>query len=214
MQDYDIKDIFNLPLRVQMSVVALFCLIIFYLGYQWDISSLKKELASSQRQESDLKLQLQGLIDNLNAVNNDIAQLPLLQDLLKKWQTGLVTTESLPDTLNEILRLGTNNQLQFQIFSPSSEIKDDAYPTYRRIPINSVVIGQYDQIATFLSQVASMPTLVVISNFEILQGQNKLYDKKEALEPGYADRLTAAISLEVYSLAETVTKTEKAPNAK
>jgi type IV pilus assembly protein PilO len=196
------------------SQTALFCLIIFYLGYQWDISSLKKELASSQRQESDLKLQLQGLIDNLNAVNNDIAQLPLLQDLLKKWQTGLVTTESLPDTLNEILRLGTNNQLQFQIFSPSSEIKDDAYPTYRRIPINSVVIGQYDQIATFLSQVASMPTLVVISNFEILQGQNKLYDKKEALEPGYADRLTAAISLEVYSLAETVTKTEKAPNAK
>jgi type IV pilus assembly protein PilO len=214
MEDYDIKDIFNLPLRVQLTVVAIFCLLIFYLGYQWDISSLKKELHSVQSQETDLKSQLQALIDNLNTVNSDIAQLPMLQALLKQWQTGLVTTETLPDTLNEILKMGTANQLQFQIFTPSSEIKDDAYPAYRRIPINTVVIGEYDQIANFVSQVANMSTLVVISNFELIRGQNKLYDKKEAAEPGYADRLTSAMTLEVYSLAETVTKTEKGPNAK
>jgi type IV pilus assembly protein PilO len=214
MQDYDIKDIFNLPLRVQLTVVAIFCLLIFYLGYQWDISSLKKELASVQAQETDLKLQLKALIDNLSTVNNDIAQLPTLQNLLIKWQTGFVTTDSLPDTLNEILRIGTSNQLQFQIFSPSSEIKDDAYPTYRRIPINAVVIGEYDQIATFLSQVANLPTLVVISNFELIKGQNKLYDRKEAEEPGYANRMTAALTLEVYRLADNVDKTEKAPHAK
>jgi Tfp pilus assembly protein PilO len=217
MQDYDIKDIFNLPLRIQLSVVAIFCLIIFYLGYQWDISSLKRELLSVQTQEIDLKTQLQALIDNLTSVNDDIAQLPALQTILKNLQSRLVTTQNLPDTLNEILKVGTSNQLQFQLFTPGAEIKDDAYPAYRRIPITTVVIGEYDQIANFLSQIASMPTLVVIANFELVKGQSKLYDKKEAQEPGYADRLTAAIGLELYRLIDKSEKSEKietTPNAK
>jgi Tfp pilus assembly protein PilO len=201
MQDIDIKDIFNLPLRGQMAVIGIFCFLIFYLGYQWDISSLKKELISVKTQQADLKTQLQALMDNLGNVNSDIAQLPKLEELLKQWQSQLIKVENLPDALNEILKIGTTDQLEFQLFTPGSEIKDDTYPLYRRIPITTVVIGEFSQLANFISQVANMNTLIVITNLEIAKGQNKLFDKKEAEEPGYADRLTGAMSLDVYHLA-------------
>ena len=218
MQNVDIKDIMNMPLRMQMAVISVFCVLIFYLGYQWDISSLKKELRSVQAQQADLKTQLAALMDNIGSVNSDIAQLPRLEQMLKVWQTQLVNVDNMPDTLSEILKLGTTNQLEFQLFTPGSDIKDDTYPLYRRAPITTVVIGEFSQFATFISQVANMHTLVVIANIEIAKGQNKLYDKKEAEEPGYANRLTGAMSLEIYHLAtkEEIEKdnAEKKPNAK
>ena len=203
MQNYDLKDIFNLPLRIQMGVVAIFCLLIVYIGYQWDIASLKRELLTVQAHESDLQDQLKSILANLTTVENDIAQLPALKKVLTNLQDNLVKADTLPDNLNEILKMGTANQLQFQIFSPGAEIKDAAQPNYRRTPINTIVVGEYSQIANFLSQIANMPTLVVINNLALLRGMTKLYDKKEAQEPGYANRISAAISLDVYRLVET-----------
>jgi type IV pilus assembly protein PilO len=202
MDNYDVKDLFNLPIKIQLTVVAVFCLIIFWLAYQWDISSMKQQLASLQPQEADLKTQLQALTLSVAEVNNDIAQLPKLQDLLKQWQGQLVKPSNLPDLLNDILKKGTANQLEFQLFNPGSETKDDKYPDYSKVPISTVVIGDYHQVATFMSQVANMPEIVVIGNFQLARGQNKLYDKKEAAQAGYANRLTGEITLEVYHLAE------------
>jgi type IV pilus assembly protein PilO len=201
MQDYDIKDIFNLPIKIQMTMVGVFCLLIFYLGYQFDFSSEKRVLLSGQTQEKDLKMQLGALEDNISDLNKELAQLPQLQVLLKQWNAQLVKADALPDMLNDILKLGTTNQLQFQLFNPSAEIKEEAYPIYEKVPINAVAIGEYHQTANFISQVANLPTLVAVENFVMSKGQAKLFNKKESMEPGYADRLTTLVVFEIYYLA-------------
>lgn len=199
MIDYDIKNITNLPLKAQLLVSSIFFFVILYFGYLWDFSALNRQIASGKQQEQDLKIQVEALIDDLADLNDEISQLPKLKEMLQTWQAKLVKPSELPDLLNEILKVGTNNQLQFDLFNPGAEVKEDLY---YQVPIKTIVTGDYNQIASFLSQVANMPWIVVIDNFVINKGQNKLYEKKIAEQPGYANRLTAEITLEVYHLAE------------
>jgi type IV pilus assembly protein PilO len=202
MQDYDIKDIFNLPVKVQMMVVGLFCVLMFYLGYQFDIAGLKHELLSAQTEEKNLKMQFEALESDLGDLNRELAQLPQLTNLLKKWNDQLVQTTNLPDMLNDILKLGTENQLEFQLFNPGAETKEDAYPVYDKVPINVVTIGDYHETANFMSQIANLPKLVVIDNFIMSRGQNKLFDKKAAAQPGYANRMTTLLIFQIYHLSD------------
>jgi type IV pilus assembly protein PilO len=174
----------------------------FYLGYQFDIASKKHELLSAQTQEKDLKTQLQALEDDLGDLNRELAQLPQLQALLKKWNNQLVETNNLPDMLNDILKLGTANQLEFQLFNPASEVTEEAYPVYEKVPINVVTIGDYHETANFMSQIANLPKLVVIDNFIMQKGQNKLFDKKAAAVPGYANKMTSLIMFQIYHVAD------------
>jgi type IV pilus assembly protein PilO len=199
MKNIDLKDIASLPLKIQLIVSGIVFVLIFYLGYLWDSSSLTKELVASQQEEQDLKIQIDTLLKVLALMNSDVAQLPTLENALKDWQKKLVKPSELPDVLNEILKIGTANQLQFDIFNPSPEIKEDAYV---KVPIKTVVIGDYPHIATFISQVANMPWIIVINNLVITKGTNKLFEKKAAEQPGYENRLTAELTLDVYSLTE------------
>lgn len=199
MQNYDLKDITNLPVKIQLIFIGILCGVIFYFGYMWDISSLQKQLTAKKTQEQDLKIQLQALINSQASINNDIAELPILQIKRTEWQSRLVKPSELSDLLNDILKIGTANQLVFDLFNPGEVVKENLY---QKIPIKTVVIGDYNHIGEFISQVINMKTIVVIDNFTVQKESSKLYDKKLAEQPGYANRLSAEITLEVYQIAE------------
>lgn len=194
MANFDLNDI---PISMQFFITALICGVVFYFAYMIDFSSLHHVIASSQRQEADLKVGMEAALDTEAAINADLSQLPQLQKTLKTWQNTLVKSAELPDLLNEILKLGTANNLQFDIFSPGEKTKDG---DYIKVPIKAVITGNYDQVASFLSQVANMSWLVGINNF-VIEEKNLTTSRK----PGAAEldgQLIAEVTLEVYSLPD------------
>jgi type IV pilus assembly protein PilO len=194
MANFDVSDI---PVSMQFFITALLCAMVFYLAYMIDFSYMRHMITSSQRQEMDLKTQLAGAINAEAEVNADLSQLPQLEKTLKEWQNTLIKSSDVPDLLNDILKTGTANSLQFDLFTPGEKSK---VGDYIKVPIKAVVSGNYDQIATFMSQIANMKRLVGIDNFNI--EQKNLTSGKKPSEAEANGNLLAELTLEVYYLAD------------
>ena len=128
-----------------------------------------------------------------------VLQFPEVLKLLNEWQGQLITGSNLPDLLNQILKIGAANHLQFSLFVPGAKKQED---DYFMVPIKVLVRGNYNQVANFISQVANLPQIVVISDFMMLKLANAAgVDEKETEDAGAANYLTTALTLEVYYLA-------------
>lgn len=195
----NVKNIYDWPLTTRLLIALLVGALAFYMGYMWDLSSLKTELTVTQQQEQDLKQQIELLVHKEAGLKIEVSQFADLKALMAEWQTKLVQRTNLPELLNEILKIGGNNHLYFSSFDPQGEVEDNGYT---KVPIKMVAVGSYHQIASFISQVANMASIVVISDF-IISNENKseILGDKLAKEANAANLLTATILLEVY-LAE------------
>lgn len=164
MINYDVKKMYEWPLPIQFIVIGLVAVILLYLGYITDISSLQREIETGYSNEQDLKKQLTASYMKQISAANDMVDLSQLQETLKQWQGKLIDASQLPDLQDQILKLGQQSQLKIDSFNPSTPIKDGEYT---KIPITISAVGTYDQIASFLSQVANMNNLVRIADFTI-----------------------------------------------
>lgn len=199
MANYNLKNFYEWPLITRSLIIGLFCVVIFYLFYLWDISSLRNQLTTAEQQENDLKNQFQLLIKKEIAIKNEVANLPNLQTSLHDWQKKLTSFSELHEILSEILKIGAGNHLQFNLFHPEPKIKVGYY-FKTRIKVNAT--GNYDEIANFISQIANLQKIVVVSNFIIEKSTLK---KSVENESDDRNALTAEIILEIYQLPETTT---------
>jgi type IV pilus assembly protein PilO len=198
MFSFNLKNIGDLPQKLQIGIAVIACISFFYIGYAWEVSALKKRLEIEKAQEKDLKSQFQFLFESQEEMNSDIAQLPKLQEHLKTWQSKFIKPGGLDDLLNEILKMGTVNDLHFDLFSPGTEMQEGSYI---KVPIKAVVRGSYHDIANFISQIANMPTIVVISDFTISRYPSS-EEKNSNASTDTIEILKGDLLLEVYYLPE------------
>jgi type IV pilus assembly protein PilO len=164
MVNYDIKNMYNWPVGARILVIVLASILLFIVGYVVDITRYKAQVTSSIQQEENLKEQLQLMMDKQISIKSSIAELPSVKALLLNWQEKILTKNELPGMLNEILKTGQANHLKITAFDPANEIKDGIY---FKTPVSIDMSGTYDQIATFISQLANMPKLVNIDAFSV-----------------------------------------------
>jgi type IV pilus assembly protein PilO len=164
MKNYDLKKIYEWPFLAQIFMVSVLSLSIVYLGYLVDLLPLKEEINTTISQEEDLKQQYKVSLDQQVSITSDILLLPKLEQLLNQWEKHFITAAELPSLLDTILKSGQENGLKFNLFDPGSEVKKGKYVM---IPLRINTAGTYDQIASFMSDVANMSKLVVIGNFAI-----------------------------------------------
>lgn len=196
MASYNFKNIYEWPPLIRILIAGLFFLVVFYMGYYFDISGLTRQASAIQQQEDGLKEQIEIIYNKRAVLEGEIAQLPLLRNKLTDWQKKLIRPSELPELLNQIFRLGTANQLQFDFFNPGAETKKGVYTS---LPIKVVVLGNYHQIANFISQVANMPTIIEVTNLSIARSeQQNSASQGDAAKTG--ENLTAQLLLEVYHL--------------
>lgn len=75
------------------------------------------------------------------------------------------TQSQVESLLENITKLGTSDHLKFVNFKPQQPI---AHEFYAELPVAVTVMGQYHQIAHFLSGIANLPSSVVgINEFEL-----------------------------------------------
>jgi len=173
------KNIYEWPLYGRLVVFLLVSLGVFYFGYYFDFSSFSNQIYGKYQQEKDLKQQMKAILKNEAEMHEVVSSFHEIEKLLDQWQGQLINGAHLPDLLNQILKLGTANHLQFSLFVPGDKQKKD---DYFEVPIKIVMQGGYNQVANFISQVANLPEIVAIGDFVI-------------------SKPTSALTLEVYYLA-------------
>ncbi len=196
MMTIDIKKIYEAPWMVQAILVGAVCLIVFYLGYNWDLGSFDARIKEGLQQQEDLKQQFKLSLSNRFAAETDASHLPKVKASLAEWRNQLSTTATLPELLDMILKLGNENSLKFSTFDPGAEIKDNIYT---KIPVKITTKGTYDQIAGFISSVANMSKLVTVGDFSITGSAAADVSSSQVFKPINSDTpLTADLVFLIY----------------
>lgn len=206
MNKIDLNNIHEWPLATRCVVIALICVLVFYIGYKWDIAALQKKLQTSQSEENDLKLQYQAVIKKQMAARVELVHFNEMRVLLTQWQKKLIRYDELPELLNQILKIGNNNSLYFSLFDPGDGVEDNHY---QKIPIKIIAAATYHQIADFISQVANLPWIIVIDNFGIsTENRNDVLGTKLAETANSQKLLTLNLILNVYYKPDIIPETK------
>ncbi len=90
----------------------------------------------------------------------------------------LPSATEMPELLEDISRTGHTSGLSIVAIQPNQEIEKEFYV---ELPIEIKVSGNYHQIGSFISQVANLPRIVTLHNFEMnLEEQTPLNMKISA----------------------------------
>lgn len=164
VKELTVDNVGKWPMPIKIGVLAIMSILIFFLGYYLIIQANIEQLDTLTRKEEKLKTEfelLQHKASNLNAYKNQMA---LMQERFGNMLKQLPTQNEMPSLLEDISKTGIASGLTFELFAPSPEIKHDFYI---ELPIQIVVIGNYHQLAIFLSRVSQMSRIVTLHDFVI-----------------------------------------------
>ena len=186
------------------SVKAFFCVIlavlIVLLGWYLLVRDKQAELEGLQAQEASLKTQFedkQARAVNLEPLKQQLAEMELmLQQMLRQ----LPGKTEMPDLIVDISQTALASGIQNELFQPEGEIKKEFYAEK---PIKLRMVGTYHQFGAFVSGVASLPRVVIMTMHDI---SLKPRDG-QALTPGGSLMLEGTVKTYRYLEEEETTDT-------
>lgn len=199
--DWDFNKAGAWPLALKIVTIILLATIIIGSGIYFLTMDQLTELELLEGKEVDLKQSFeakQKKIINLPDYRDQFEQIELsLEEMIKQMPTQAEVANLLVD----ISQTGLANGLEFRLFKPSEPIRKDFYS---ELPINIKVIGKYQEIAGFISDLASLPRIVTIHNVVISPIKSKV--------KGEASLLTMNAIVKTYNEEEG--KIQKKPKSR
>ncbi|GAC22591.1 MAG: pilus assembly protein PilP [Alteromonadaceae bacterium] len=171
LNELDFDQIAAWPFEVK-TVVALFVAIIALIGGYYTLVKDKLPLLEKvQLQEVDLKASYQGKY-------NIAVNLPAYQEQLKRLEKdfssmlkSLPTSNETPGLLDDITFVGTSAGLTFKLLNWQKEVPKEFYT---ELPIQIEVTGNYHAFGKFVSDIAALPRIVTVHDFEVSQELSNL----------------------------------------
>ena len=150
------------------SVKTFFALIIFVIivaggWYIW-IRGQQEDLQKQQQKEETLKKEFatkQGKVVNLVAYRK---QLEDMKEMLRTMLRQLPSKTEMPDLLVDISQTALAAGIVVDLFQPGGEIVKEFYAEK---PIQLKMLGTYHQFGTFISGVASLPRVVILTMHDV-----------------------------------------------
>ncbi|WP_339723159.1 type 4a pilus biogenesis protein PilO [uncultured Paraglaciecola sp.] len=177
INDLDFEQVATWPFEVK-SLVALFVVVFGLLGgYYFLLKDKLPILEVAQNKELTLKQTYQGkyrIAVNLSAYEE---QLTRLQSDFSSMLKSLPTSNETPGLLDDITLVGTSAGLTFRLLNWQREIPKEFYS---ELPIEMEVYGGYHNFGQFASEIAGLPRIVTVHDFEVTQESNTLKLKVQA----------------------------------
>ena len=171
-REINLKNIGILPKNIQYIIAGLVFLIVLFLGYLVDLSSLSNELFIDQQQEVDFKSQLTTALTKLNSMKTATDQIPVLQKQIQSYTNNMPTQDEIPSILQEISKQSTANGLDLKLLEPQSEINEKLYSS---LPVHIVITGNYSNLSKFLNNILEYSNYLSIDDFA-LEAENSPAD--------------------------------------
>lgn len=177
MNDLDFEQIAIWPFEVKVVVALVVSVIAGVLTFYLLINEKLPVLEKEQKRELELKQSYRGkygLASNLEAYQK---QLERLQEDFAKLVESLPTSNETPGLLDDITLVGTTSGLTFKLLDWQKDIPKEFYT---ELPIRIEVEGQYHDFGEFLAQIASLPRIVTVHDFELYGDGRDLQFKMQA----------------------------------
>lgn len=164
LRDLDFNDIGNASRSVRYVILGLLLAVILAIGYYLLIKTKKEQLERVQQQELNLRADFeykQQKAANLEAYE---AQLAEMQELLETMFRQLPSKTEMDKLLVDISQTALGAGIDVQLFQPNAETMHDFYAER---PISVRMLGDYHQFGAFVSGVASLPRVVILTMHDI-----------------------------------------------
>ncbi|HET6632667.1 MAG TPA: type 4a pilus biogenesis protein PilO [Rhodanobacteraceae bacterium] len=194
------------------SVKIFFCVLVFAVivlgGWYFKISNQQETLASAQKTETRLRhdfSEKQAKVANLDPLKKQLAQ---MKDMLQQLLRQLPSKTEMPELLVDISQTALAAGLQVDLFQPGPEqIKE----FYAEKPISIRMVGTYHQFGTFISGVAALPRVVILTMHDV-----SLRPEKSSRDMPVGDRLIMKGTVKTYRYLddEEAAAAEKKANSK
>lgn len=143
-----------------LLVVALI-LVCFYYGL---VSGQREQLAGLEHDEITLKQTFEekaGKVANLEPLKIQLAQ---MEEMLQQMMRQLPGKTDMPDLIVDVSQTALATGIVNELFKPGEETKQEFYAEK---PIQLRMVGTYHQFGAFMSGVASLPRVVILTMQDI-----------------------------------------------
>ncbi len=214
-KELDFNNIGNWPRNAKMVFCALLALLIVVLSYLAVIRGQTNELEELERKEVTLREEFsreQQRAANLEPLKQQLAQ---MEQVLQQMLRQLPSKTEMPDLIIDVSQTALSSGLNNELFQPGAEsIKE----FYAEKPIALRLVGSYHQFGAFVSGVASLPRVVILTMHDI---NLKPRDPKGVISGGGALELSGTVKTyrylddtELEEQAKQQADAEKAEKAK
>lgn len=164
LNELDFNNIGAWPQQAKIGFCVLVGLLIVGLAWYLFVSDKRAELEGLERQETDLRGEFetkQGRAANLGPLKQQLVQMEQqLQQMLRQLPSKTEMPDLIVDISQTALATGINNEL----FQPGPEQPKEFYAEK---PIALRMVGTYHQFGGFVSGVASLPRVVIMTMHDI-----------------------------------------------
>ena len=152
------------PIQVKLGACVLLGAVIIGIAWYLFVSDQRVMLEKEERTEVTLREEFQGKqgrAANLEPLKQQLAQMEvMLQQMLRQLPSKNEMPDLIVDISQTALAAGINNEL----FQPGAESQREFYAEK---PIQLRMVGTYHQFGAFVSGVASLPRVVIMTMHDI-----------------------------------------------
>jgi type IV pilus assembly protein PilO len=160
-RNLDRNNIGGWPSGVKLVFCTLVFLVIMVAGWYFEISPQQEELDQKHTKEEALKRDFSekyAKVVNLEALK---VQLEEMSDMLRQLLLQLPNKTEMPKLLVDISQAALSVGLETQLFQPGPETVKEGF--YAEKPIQIRMQGTYHQFGSFISAVAALPRVVILT---------------------------------------------------
>jgi type IV pilus assembly protein PilO len=164
LKSLDFNNIGSWPQQAKLVFCGFVVLLILALAWFLFISDKSTELESLEQQESQLRQTFetkQGQAANLGSLKQQLVQ---MEQQLQQMLRQLPSKNEMPDLIVDISQTALATGITNELFQPGPEVPQDFYAEK---PIALRMVGTYHQFGAFVSGVASLPRVVIMTMHDI-----------------------------------------------
>lgn len=164
LKELDFNNMGSWPRQAQMLFASVMMLLILGLAWFLFVSDKRDELATLEAEEVTLRTEFekkQGDASNLEPLKLQLAQ---MEQQLQQMLRQLPSKTEMPDLIVDISQTALATGISNELFQPGSETPKEFYAEK---PIALRMMGTYHQFGAFVSGVASLPRVVIMTMHDI-----------------------------------------------
>ena len=177
INELDFEQVAIWPREIKIVVGIVCALIVSGVCYYAIISSKLPLLASANDEEVQLRQTFEAkyrVAVNLKAYEEQLSRIKKdFSSMLK----SLPTSNETPGLLDDVTFVGTDAGLSFKLLNWQNEIPKEFYT---ELPIQLEVSGNYHEFGQFASNVANLPRIVTLHDFDISMKDEQLMLRMQA----------------------------------
>jgi type IV pilus assembly protein PilO len=164
LKNLDVNNMGVWPIGAKLVVCLLIALVIIALGWYLFVADKVTTLEQGQAQEVTLRADFEekaARAANLEPLKQQLAQ---MEQMLQQMLRQLPSRTEMPDLIVDISQTALASGISNELFQPGAEIQQDFYAEK---PITLRMVGTYHQFGSFVSGVASLPRVVILTMHDI-----------------------------------------------